>query len=89
MARNLESLDPIGTAIIAYKAGDFKKAFRVIAKVKFKTAMSKDEIKAIAVASEMMGGNDRFWLQMGFTLEGAMEKAHEVFKAKILPREGQ
>lgn len=77
------SWNTVEKAVQAYKAGDFRKAFSAVAKMKIRTMLTKDEHKVIQIAADVLNGRESFYKQLGKDTIAIVSEAKQIFERKI------
>lgn len=81
------SWNTIAKAVMLFQEGKKSQAFGMIAKMRIKTALSKEEHKTIQIAAEMMNGlGANLYSQMGYKLEEMEQKASDIFTRAFIEK---
>ncbi len=67
-------------AIQLFRSGDFRGAFSMFSG--FRIGFTRDERQTLQIASESLGGHDRFYRSLGIDTDGEVGKAKEIIKTK-------
>lgn len=67
-------------ALSMFREGDFRGAFSIFST--FRVGFTREETRTLQIASESLGGHDRFYRRIGIDTNAEISKAKELIRTK-------